>query len=226
MKPRITLAETYLTDGTHLVLQEHDGRYQLLAGADEISGPRTRHSEMELGRIACAPFRPVRQPRIWICGLGLGHVLEGVTECLIQKKGHWVVAEPTAELIEWHRRFFPEGPVAKDSRIEWVGDPGPAGLAQEEGALHAVLLHADVAPTGEKARPWCESPRWMDAAARALLPGGLIAIASSREMPSLEKHLRRRGLEVVVHSLVAQPHAKRSRSHYLYLGKKDRLPEA
>ena len=62
MKPRITLAETQLPDGGTLALQEHDGRKSLLIHGQQICGPATRAAEEELARLACAPFRPARQP--------------------------------------------------------------------------------------------------------------------------------------------------------------------
>ena len=82
MKPRQTLAETTLPDGTVLGLHEHDGRRYLQHGGIQLAGPATRASEQELGRIACAPFRSVKEPKIWIAGLALGEVLTGVMEAL------------------------------------------------------------------------------------------------------------------------------------------------
>ncbi len=128
MKPRLTLAETSLPDGNVLALQEHDGRHALVVHGQEICGPSTRAAEEELARLACAPFRPARQPLLWLAGLGLGQTLAAVTRELPQKRGNFIVAEPLAALPEWHRKFLPESALLTDPRVKLETDCSPAGL--------------------------------------------------------------------------------------------------
>ncbi len=130
MKPRITLAETTLTDGSPLALQEHDGRHYLLVHGQQICGPATAAAEKELAYLAAAPFRPARQPKILLIGLGLGHTLEAITTQLPQKKGTFIVAEPLHELVEWNRKFLPPGPFVNDARVSVGDDPGPSVRAR------------------------------------------------------------------------------------------------
>lgn len=220
MKPRITLAETTLPDGTVLGIHEHDGRRYLQHGAIQLAGPATRVSERELGRIACAPFKPVRQPKVWMVGLGLGEVLAGAMESLLQKRGTFYVAEVWPVIVQWHREFLPESPALTDSRVEILPDPGPAGLHGFDGELHAVLIHADTAPLAGKSRGLHEDNRWLAAAHGALQPGGLLGIASSRPVPDIERKLSRAGFEVVRHEIDATPNARRPRRHFLWLARK------
>jgi hypothetical protein len=86
MKPRITLAAADMNDGTPLELQEHDGRRYLLVQGQQICGPATRATEEELAKLAAAPFRPARQPNIWLVGLGLGHMVSAMIRELPQKR--------------------------------------------------------------------------------------------------------------------------------------------
>ena len=58
MKPRITLAEIRLPDGSTLTLQEHDGRKSLLIHGQQICGPATRAAEEELARLGHATVAP------------------------------------------------------------------------------------------------------------------------------------------------------------------------
>ena len=220
MKPRLTLAETTLPDGTTLALQEHDGRRYLVSGGVETAGPRTRVSERELAKVATSPFRPARQPKVWIAGLGLGELLAAACEALPQKRGRFIVAEPAEALVAWHREFFPEGPLERDGRVELRGDPGPAGLREFSGELHAVLIHADAAPEMAPAKGWFEDPRWRAAAHDALQSGGLLAIASSRKLPGIDRALARSGFSVVLHEIDAIPNARRPKRHFLWLGRK------
>lgn len=220
MKPRITLAETTQPDGSLLSLQEHDGRRYLLSDGVQIAGPATRVSEREMARLACAPFRPARQPKIWVAGLALGETLAGVAENLPQKRLTLCVAEPSAELVAWHREWLPESPLNTDKRVELSPDPGFAGLANYDATLHAILLHADTAPLVARGRPLFDERRWLGAAYQALQPGGLLAIASTRMLPKLDRVLQKNGFNVVVHDIDAIPNARRPRRHFLWLARK------
>lgn len=222
MKPRITLAETTLTDGSPLALQEHDGRHYLLVHGQQICGPATAAAEKELAYLAAAPFRPARQPKILLIGLGLGHTLEAITTQLPQKKGTFIVAEPLHELVEWNRKFLPPGPFVNDARVSVGDDPGPSALGKYRGELHAILLHLDAAPLGPRNRPWVDDRRWLSAAYEALQPGGQLAITGSRYVGSLSRKLQQAGFDVAEHTVPASPNAKRPRLHPIWLARKGR----
>ena len=220
MKPRTTLAETELPDGGILQLQEHDGRHQLLVAGQQIAGPATRAAEEELARLAAAPFRPARQPKVWLCGLGLGQALDAVTAILQQKRAVFVVAEPLPELVAWHRRFFPGGAMGNDPRVEWEQDPGTGGLRRQSGMLHAVMIHVDVAPLSPKGRPWTEERSWLGAAYEALQDGGLLAVAASRPSVGMTRRLQRAGFEVAEFLVPASANAKKPRLQPVWLARK------
>lgn len=225
MKPRITLAETQLPDGTTLTLQEHDSRRSLLIHGQQICGPGTRAAEEELARLACAPFRPARQPKLFFVGLGLGHSLAAAGAELKQKKGTFIVAEPLAELPAWHRQHIPESPLLTDPRVLLENDCSPAALTRLAGTLHAILLHLDASPTGPRNRPWVDDRRWVSAAYEALQPGGLLAIAGSRMVPNLTRNLQRSGFEVAEFNVPASPDAKKSRFLPIWLARKGRAAD-
>lgn len=221
MKPRITLAESHLADGSQIVLQEHDGRHYLLVQGQQICGPATRSSEEELALLAAAPFRPARQPKIWLVGLGLGHMLTSIIKELPQKRATYHVAENSADLVDWHRKFFPESPI-NDPRVVIENDPGPALLNKQPETLHAILIHLDSAPLGPRQRPWTDDKRWLAAAYQALQPGGLLAIGSTRKIPNLTRNLERDGFEVIEHQVPSAPLAKKPRLLPIWLARKSR----
>lgn len=225
MKPRLTLAEATLADGTVLSLHEHDDRKYLQHGSIQLAGPQTRASERELGRIGCAPFKPVRQPLVWITGLGLGEILAGAMETLPQKRATFIIAEQWPVLKEWYREFLPDSAALTDSRVKITNDPWATGFHEHEEALHAVLIHADTAPLGANGRGMFEDRRWLAAVHSALQPGGLLGIASARPVPMIERNLQRAGFEVVRHELDASPNARRPRRHFLWLARKGKSSE-
>ena len=223
MKPRITLAATPLPDGSTLTLQEHDGRQALVIHGQQICGPATRAAESELARLACAPFRPARQPKLWIVGLGLGQMLAAATAELRQKRATFIVAEPLAALTDWHRRLLPDSPLlADDPRVVLEDDCGPGALTRRPGVLHAILLHLDASPSGPNNRPWVDDKRWLAAAYEALQTGGLLAIAGSRPVANLTRRLQRAGFEVAEFTVPAAPEAKKSRLLPIWLARKGR----
>src|SRR5690606_37949333 len=151
----------------------------------QIAGPATRAAEEELARLASAPFRPARQPKIWMAGLGLGSMAAALGTALPQKRATLLVAEPLAEPPAWARAHLPDSPLVTDPRVSLETDPGPAGLIQHAGSLHAILIHLDTAPIGPRNRPWVDDRKWLAAAYEALQAGGLLAIAASRPVAEL-----------------------------------------
>lgn len=222
MKPRITLAETTLPDGATLTLQEHDGRMSLLIHGQQICGPSTRASEEELARLACAPFRPARQPKICFVGLGLGHSLAAAASELKQKRAALIVAEPVAEIVDWHRKHMPESPILTDPRVVLENDCGPSAMSRHQGTLHAILLHLDSSPSSPGNCPWVEDRRWLSAAYEALQPGGLLSIAGTRMSRQLTRKLQRAGFEVAEFTVPSSPDAKRPRLLPIWLARKGR----
>ncbi len=222
MKPRITLAEAVLPDGGTLTLQSHDGRIAILSHGEQVCGPATRAGEEELARLACAPFRPVRQPKIWIAGAGLGTIAATVTSELTQKRGTFIIAEPLQAILDWHRHHLPESPMLKDDRFVIESDPGTGGLHAHTNSLHAMIVHLDASPDGEGGRRLPENPRWLAAAYEALITGGLLAIGGTRPLPGLLRKLRRQGFDVAEHSVPSSPVAKKPRMLPILLARKGR----
>jgi len=222
MKPRITLAEATLPDGNVLTLQSHDGRIAILSHGEQVCGPATRAGEEELGRLACAPFRPVRQPKIWIAGAGLGTMAATVAQELTQKRGTFIIAEPTQAILDWHREHLPESPIFRDERFVIESDPGVGGLHAHQGSLHAILVHLDASPDGDPGRRLPENPRWLASAYEALIQGGLLAIGGTRPLPGLFRKLKRQGFDIAEHFVPSSPTAKKPRMLPILLARKGR----
>ena len=153
MKPRTTLSETTLPDGNPLELIEHDGRLSLEIHGQQICGASTRAAEEEVARLACAPFRPARQPKILLWGLGLGRMLNTVSEEIKAKRASFLVAEAIPELPQWHRKRLEDSPLNQDKRVSLLNEADADTLQAYKGELHAILTHLDVALPGPRNRP-------------------------------------------------------------------------
>jgi hypothetical protein len=220
MKPRIALAEATLPDGSPFVLEEHDGRLALVSLGQQISGAATQSCEQELARLACAPFRPARQPKIFFAGLGLGYAVAATGAELPQRRATWIVGEPMSELVAWHHKFIPDSPLRSDNRVVVESGCGPEALRKHQGSLHAILIFLESAPLSPAKRPWTDDRAWLAAAYDALQPGGLLAVSALRPSRALTRSLLRAGFEVAEHSVPSSKDARRARYHPLWLARK------
>ncbi len=219
MKPRTILAQSQLANGEMLELHEHDGRHYLHLHGQQLGGDASRSLEAELAHLGTHPFRPARQPKILVLGLGLGGLLNSLCSTMVQKRARFTVYEPMVDLVAWQKQFFPEASLHRDSRADCTFQLTPSSLARENGTLHAILTHADTCPM-EKGRLIIEDSRWLGAARDALQPGGLIGIVSLRPVPGLFGRWKRAGFEVTEHFIDGNPNARKPRRHPLLLARK------
>jgi spermidine synthase len=219
MKPRIILAQTTLADGSTLELHEHDGRRYLHAHGQQWAGTGNVLAEEELAKLGTHPFRPARQPRVWVMGLGLGALADAVVRALPQKKAEFTIYEPVRELTQWQKTFFAEREYLRDSRVRWKSQLSPSDLAREEGGLHAILLQADACPM-ENGKLLIDDKRWLGAMRDSLQQGGVLGITANRIISGMYQRLRRAGFDVVEHFVESHPAAKKPRRYPIWLTRK------
>lgn len=219
MKPRLLLEQAVLPNGQTLALHEHDGRHQLTLDGEPLAGPQTRTGEQALAELALSPFISVRQPVVWMAGLGVGATLAAVKANLRQKKGVYLYGEPCADLPKWIERHVDPDLLA-DSRVARDPDVSPGTLARHQGEIHAILVHADTAPPAEDGGLLVRNPRWIAAAYDALKDGGLLAITALRPIPKIDLLLNRAGFDIVRHEIESSPNARRPRRLPLWLARK------
>jgi spermidine synthase len=159
-------------------------------------------------------------------GLGLGHTIAAVAKELPQKRANFIIAEPLGAMWEWHRSFVSDSPLTSgESRLTLENDCGPATLHRLSGTLHAILVHLDASPTGPRHRTWVDERRWVAAAYEALQPGGLLAIAGSRAVPTLTRRLQGSGFEVAEFTVPSSANAKRPRFLPIWLARKGKAAD-
>jgi spermidine synthase len=219
MKPRIIHAQTTLPDGNSLELMEHDGRFFLQSHGQQLSGAATLLAEQELARLATHPFRPARQPKMMVLGLGLGNLVKNLAIAIPQKKAEFTVYEPIRDLAQWQKQFFPDDHCLIDSRVRCIHDLSISALARQQGGLHAILVQADACPL-DQGKTLLDDRRWLAAMRDALQGGGVLGITAARIIPGMFSRLRRAGFEVVEHFVEVNPGSKRPRRNPIWLARK------
>jgi spermidine synthase len=100
MKPRIIVAQTTSCTQLNLDFIEHDGRFFLECEGRQVDGSQQGFATRKLIKLMSLPFRPARQPRIVILGLGLGHAVAAARESLPQEKASFVILPEATELAD------------------------------------------------------------------------------------------------------------------------------
>ena len=166
-----------------------DGRILLASDAHE--------TEEELGRLA-AKLLDAPTPRVLVGGLGFGYTLRGVLDT-VGPDAHVVVAERVPRIVELCRTLLAHlarDPLA-DPRVV-VAECAVQQALGTHGPFDLVLLDVDNGPDWATFRDnaWLYSDAGVQSCARALSPGGCLAVWSGYPAQYFLQVLRRAGLHV------------------------------
>jgi spermidine synthase len=182
-----------------LRLKQRGAEFVIMLGSQELMSSRLSATEQALATIGCDTIKTRDKPRILIGGLGMGFTLRAAL-IVLSDKAEIVVAELVPAVIKWAR-----GPMAAlfggsltDSRVTIretdVGELIRAGRS----AYDAILLDVDNGPAGltRTANDALYDLNGLDAAYRALRPGGVLAVWSSAPDPKFTMLLQKSGFAV------------------------------
>ena len=149
---------------------------------NQLMNTRTHGSEDALAEIPCKRIASRAQVRVLIGGLGMGFTLASALRQL-GADAEVLVAELVPGVIEWNRGALGEksGHPLRDARTRVLNqDVAELLRAQPEG-FDAIMLDVDNGPEGltQKRNSWLYSLDGLDACARALRPGGVLAVWSA-----------------------------------------------
>ena len=202
MKPLEVLATAVLPDGTQFELQSHDGNFVIRGDGYDLMTSYAHSSEDAMMSLACP--NPPGDACVLVGGLGMGYTA-AATLTLMPRRGRVVVAEIIPEVVEWNRG--PLGPLAghplDDPRTELVlGDVADV-IRASESRFDAILLDVDnsVDSFSLPHNAWLYTTAGLEAARRALRPGGALAIWSVGTDATFERMLRKHGFTASTHPI-------------------------
>ena len=194
---------------------------QISGYVSELMNSRMHFSEDLLAEWGCEHLRGKAGASVLIGGLGMGFTLAAALRVL--GPGACVtVAELVPGVVEWNRGPLGEcaGRPLDDPRTRvHIGDVGEL-IRRPNAAYDAILLDVDNGPDA-MTHPENEqlySLAGLAAAARALRPGGVLAIWSAEKNARFTRRLREAGFRVDERSARARP-GKGAR-HTVWLGKR------
>jgi spermidine synthase len=203
MLPWIHLdAATVPDDGGELRLMRRGGEYSIMSGAIELMNSRVSGSEEALATLVSDRLKDRPAPHILIGGYGMGFTLRAALASL-GPKAKVTVSELVPAVIAWARGPMAEltGAGLDDRRVRVVeGDVGLL-IAAAVGVYDAILLDVDNGPEGlsREANDRLYDRAGLDAARRALRPGGILAVWSSSPSAPFNQRLRKAGYAVEEH---------------------------
>ena len=222
-RPWQTLETVATAEGPLSLRRRGERDFLIMLGPRVLMTSAAHRSEERLAESACAEIRETAAPRVLIGGLGMGYTLRAALDAL-GPGARVVVAEIESAVARWCA-----GPLAaltddasRDHRVELrVMDASRviAEAASVGGAFHAILLDLFEGPRGDRseARHPLYGEAALAASARALVPGGVLAVWSESKAMGFERRLVAAGFAVD-----SQRAGRGGRRHAIYLGRKPR----
>ncbi len=196
---RELLGTAQVPGGEELKLYAHGRDFMIVLGHNELMSTRMRGSEEALATMTLERLGNPSAPHLLIGGYGMGFTLRAALAG-IGPQGQMIVAELVPEIIEWAR-----GPMAElaagcldDRRVMLRMDDVSEAILLAPEPLDAILLDVDNGPDGlvraDNRRIYSRSG--LDAARRALRPGGILAVWSAARDPKFVRRLEDCGFQV------------------------------
>jgi spermidine synthase len=193
-------------NGGELRLMQRGDEYSIMSGSIELMNSRLSGSEEALATLVGARLEDRPAPKVLIGGFGMGFTLRAALACL-GPKAEVTVAELVPAVLAWAR-----GPMAHltgdcldDPRVRVVEGDVARLIGAAQGGYDAILLDVDNGPEGlsraDNDRLYDRAG--LDAARRALRPGGVLAVWSSSPSPSFNQRLRKAGYRIEEHRIRA-----------------------
>jgi spermidine synthase len=222
MTPRIHLGTALVPGGDQLDLYSRGDDFMIVLDRNELMSTRMNGSEIALAEMTLDRLAGNTAPHILIGGYGMGFTLRAALANM-GPKAKVTVAELVPGIIEWAR-----GPM-KDVTAGCLDDPrvtlrmGDVAdvIAEGSGTYDAILLDVDNGPDGltREGNDGLYSAAGLQAAKRALKPGGILAVWSAGSDSKFTKRLEKNGFVVDEVAVRARTNGKGPR-HVIWFARK------
>lgn len=222
MTPRTLLGTAQIPGGDEMRLFQRGADFMIVLDRNELMSTRMSGSEEALANLTCERLTRLPAPRLLIGGYGMGFTLRAAL-AMLGPKAELTVAELVPEIIAWAR-----GPMADvaagcldDPRVRVIEEDVGAIIDRASSAYDAILLDVDNGPDGltRKGNDRIYAMRGLNAALRALSPGGVLAIWSAAPDNAFSQRLSDAGFAVEEVTVSARSNGKGAR-HVIWFATK------
>lgn len=172
----------HVPNGDRLRLVRSEGEFVILLDHHELMSTDLYASEEALATMTFDRLGARVEQQWLIGGYGMGFTLRAALAAL-DEDAHVTVAEIVPQIIDWAlgpmRAYTAD--CLDDPRVQLVEDDVAILIDSARNAYDAVLLDVDNGPEGltRRINDWLYAREGLDAAMRALRPGGILAIWSA-----------------------------------------------
>lgn len=194
MIPWAKLGSALAPDGTEMSLWQRGDEMVVRAGGHDLMSNRVHGSEELLAEHGCAGLGA--GACVLIGGLGVGFTLRAALR-MLPAKARVVVAELIPTMVEWVRGPLGGSKLLDDKRVSIDTRDVAVVIREATTRFDAILLDTDNGPRAPilAANRWLYGEAGLAASARALRPGGRLAIWSATDERGFEAQLTRAGFE-------------------------------
>ena len=220
MVPWQTIDRALTTDGGEMTLVRRGEQFVIRVDGQDLMNSRTHGSEDELGVYGCEGLRAKPGVRVLIGGLGMGFTARAALDALAPDAEVEVI-ELVGAVVRWNRDHLGHlaGAPLGDARLRVIEEDVAATLVRAEQRYDAIMLDVDNGPealtTFGNKQLYAEGG--LRTAARALRPGGLLAIWSVFEDARFTARLRGTGFYVEIKRVATGDGSRRR--HVLWLAR-------
>ena len=216
MKPYNLLSEYNPSPHISFGLYERDGVKYYQVNTTPVTNDKEINCEYELAQMMARPFRPARQPKVLILGLGVGSFLNAVGESLPQKKASFDILDLNEKAFQWYKQYLQKDETIAE-KSEFSCSKAVDYLKSRNDTYHAIFLDPELWRSSGSEED-ITNKLYLNYFVSCLKRGGLLGIITERPDKILKARMQRCGLEVSFERVSAVPGGKRQRT--LWLAKK------
>ncbi len=217
MIPWLQIDTTRVPDAdVELRLMRRGTEFSMMLGQNELMNSRLSGSEEALATLTCKKIEAVKRPHLLVGGLGMGFTLRAAL-AVLGPDARITVAELVPAVIAWARGPMAEifGNSVNDPRADIREADVVDIIKASPSAFDAILLDVDNGPEAliREANNALYDLKGLQSIRRALQPGGILAVWSSRPNPAFSKRLR--AADFGVNEVNVRATTKRSGAHHV-----------
>jgi len=217
MQPWVTLATALAPGGATLSLVRRGDTFVIRVGHAELMSSHMHGSEERLAEFTCTDLPP--RASILIGGLGMGFTLRAALDAL-PATAKVDVVEIVPALVQWNRTLLASlaGSPLDDPRVTVI-EADVAEVIKTAKNYDAIVLDVDNGPDAVyDGNAGLYKRRGLEAAKRALAPGGVLAVWSAFKSNTFTHWLRETGFATELVTMKSK--FKGGPTHYVWFARR------
>lgn len=215
MKPYQLITEEKSNTGATISLNERDGVFFLQSDSFPIVSSKEIFADERMAETLAQPFRPVKQPKVLVLGLGIGAATKELSKILLQKKGTFEILDPNPKALEWYKEYFSDQD-SGENRFEFVNADWADWVGKKHAQYNIVLMDPEYWRAFDSSNSAeLTTTKNLSLIANCVKGGGLLGFTTDRVPDGLKNRLQKRGFETTYERIQMVDGGKRQRTVWI-----------